>query len=914
MKEIHYAALQGIGQARRAISDAQAQFRPYERYLETARESAHRSALSLQWRLATPQERTELEKRLSDRYREEEPGGATRKTQKRRAQGRRKARPSGHWVVLETPTHRPEEPESTFEAFLDASCVHERRPQRRGKHGFFWPKEFELEVREVDREAQALLLNRLPATVEAEELVQEQEEAEEEFEADVQSPGAWFFLRPNTRALECQKRAVQELVSSPSSRSAPLVRLALTKAQWGRVQPAPLPEGAWAILKRDPDGGLRDGARSQREFVERALASPDFTLLEGPPGSGKTTAICELIVQAIRRGQRVLLVASTHVAVDNVLQRLIEWQDESSEKPVLPVRVGEERNVTSELVRPWTLTNLRRTWRDEVLDYLDKPELGSKEGESARAILKPALHDTKDTTLSALDRLLLESANLICGTTIGILQHPAIKSKARTDTMEPFDVLILDEASKTTWTEFLVPAKLARRWVVVGDTRQLSPYVEERDLTQNLRPLLSPEEAQWALSAFLASPEFSSQKRLRALVAVTPEQSELFARELEARRVQAVNLDAHPFENDACLGLLYADVVYGTPDTLLRWQHRLPGDLAVQIGQVLDLPAWQAHRKALGTQTVEIPEWADEVAWRLIRAYELRKNPEEKKRYDAQIESLVPIGSEHRKSLLRNIENVQRVAMPSILELLQTGAGSMEWGEETVLTDGFPLEVRKDRMVSLEFQHRMHPEISAFPREAYYAREGLLRDARQMQDLRQWKYSRYKHRAGWINIEPGKKSPRVRGNVNLAEAQTVLEELKAFAEWARHEERDCPWEVAVLTFYRGQEAELRRRLRDLTKQHGNTRNFRIGAKVEITLCTVDRFQGHEADLVLLSFVKSGSVGFLNSPNRLNVALTRARYQLVMIGHRNWMASEKCRSEAIRDLARTKHYPSTLAWE
>ena len=82
----------------------------------------------------------------------------------------------------------------------------------------------------------------------------------------------------------------------------------------------------------------------------------------------------------------------------------------------------------------------------------------------------------------------------------------------------------------------------------------------------------------------------------------------------------------------------------------------------------------------------------------------------------------------------------------------------------------------------------------------------------------------------------------------------------------------------------------------------------------MTLCTVDRFQGHEADLVLLSFVKSGSVGFLNSPNRLNVALTRARYQIVLIGDQAWLGSDRCRSELLQALANSPHYPREIAWE
>ena len=46
---------------------------------------------------------------------------------------------------------------------------------------------------------------------------------------------------------------------------------------------------------------------------------------------------------------------------------------------------------------------------------------------------------------------------------------------------------------------------------------------------------------------------------------------------------------------------------------------------------------------------------------------------------------------------------------------------------------------------------------------------------------------------------------------------------------------------------------------------------------------MDRFQGHEADIVFLSFARNRGVGYLDCINRLNVAVTRARYQLVIIG-------------------------------
>ena len=88
--------------------------------------------------------------------------------------------------------------------------------------------------------------------------------------------------------------------------------------------------------------------------------------------------------------------------------------------------------------------------------------------------------------------------------------------------------------------------------------------------------------------------------------------------------------------------------------------------------------------------------------------------------------------------------------------------------------------------------------------------------------------------------------------------------------------------IGLITFYLAQEQLLRRHLCSLLNDE-EMRNVEIG--------TVDAFQGKEFDYVLLSCVRSNSpknglspiVGFLNKPNRLCVAFSRAKRQLVVYG-------------------------------
>jgi len=198
----------------------------------------------------------------------------------------------------------------------------------------------------------------------------------------------------------------------------------------------------------------------------------------------------------------------------------------------------------------------------------------------------------------------------------------------------------------------------------------------------------------------------------------------------------------------------------------------------------------------------------------------------------------------------------------------------------------------------------MHPEISRFPRAQFYKNDNALLDLERpkpIAEMRHWNYNRYVKQSIWVNVN-GK---TVR-NYNEDEAKIVISELKVFIDFASKNEQPegKEWTVACLTFYKGQEVRIREKLQKLTGKESAFSNFNIernGKKINIKLHTVDKFQGHEADIVFLSMVQTFRDGFMDNPNRLNVAITRAKFQLVIIGNYEYF-SKRSRSEDLKQLA------------
>ncbi len=184
-------------------------------------------------------------------------------------------------------------------------------------------------------------------------------------------------LDPNQQ-IGPQQRAIAEHELDPDDTSVRTLQGILSEPS--KLEPISQP---WPELPTPP---LFQLSPRQEEAVRAAVFSPDMVLIQGPPGTGKTTVILEILRQLFRaHGKvpsfRVLLVAPTHVAVDNVLERLVAPRrgvNLLTELGVGPYRVGSTRKIAHNL-RACTPDCLNTEYRGRLEDQVARDALAARE-------------------------------------------------------------------------------------------------------------------------------------------------------------------------------------------------------------------------------------------------------------------------------------------------------------------------------------------------------------------------------------------------------------------------------------------------------------------------------------------------------------------------------------------------------
>lgn len=600
----------------------------------------------------------------------------------------------------------------------------------------------------------------------------------------------------------------------------------------------------WEILKDD----TRKGCKEQRDFVIKALNTEDICVLEGPPGSGKTTCISELILQILKNNPRakILLIASTHVAVDNVLERLVDYN--------LPaVRLGVEDRIAD---------NMKAYKYPEVIDTeYDKFRQHHKNKDIEK-------YFNSEIGKAEFKRLIRYTTNIVCCTTNGI--HKYINQRNEIITTD-FDYLILDEASKTTIAEFLAVARYAKKWILTGDIKQLSPYTDADELSVSIK-----KDILYDIGTFIYGVAGYKNKDNEKIIEekVYPILSKVFLcniKDFDKEDLIHISIP-DDLDRDVCIkicnyiskninsnALIYyeygnydamekavlenfADIVISTDNFYKKNRKNFYKDLCNEAKYRI----WKTHFcNSRSGKTKEEKDIADAISWRLIRDYELRQLKDNGQLKNKYVDKYI---SEAENLMPKNIQNKimarQYVVTQSILELTQN-----------------TLQEMGNKFQSLTYQHRMSDNLAELPRNIIYHGNNMLSN----------NDNSYSDNTKWYDIVL-----KIAEKSNKDECKYIIDDIKKIVNCKPNKKV----EIAILTFYRAQE----RLIQEALKSEYGKKNYIEKNNVCIRVATVDRFQGQEADIVMISLSRNAGSGFLNSPNRINVAITRARKERYIYGN------------------------------
>lgn len=227
--------------------------------------------------------------------------------------------------------------------------------------------------------------------------------------------------------------------------------------------------------------------QSQKEAIKFAMASPDLALIHGPPGTGKTSTIVELILQLLKQNQRVLVCGPSNISVDNIVERLAASSPSTS-----IVRMGHPARLLPSVLNH-SLEVLTRTSEagaivKDIREEIDQKIASSKKakgGRERKAIwqeVKELRKEFRSREGKCVDTLIGGSA-VVLATLHGAGSPQTTAGKAAGKA--GFDVVVIDEAGQGLeagcWVPIVIAAESAKKLVLAGDHLQLPPTVKSSD-------------------------------------------------------------------------------------------------------------------------------------------------------------------------------------------------------------------------------------------------------------------------------------------------------------------------------------------------------------------------------------------------------------------------------------------------
>jgi very-short-patch-repair endonuclease len=691
---------------------------------------------------------------------------------------------------------------------------------------------------------------------------------------------------PYTQGLESELRQIARVSSSDLEKT--------VLGQWLTLKPSESAKEAVSVIEVLPLNS------EQRHAIEQAMVAP-LTIITGPPGTGKSQIVTNLLVNAAWHGKRVVFASKNNKAVDVVETRV----NNLGPRPIL-LRVGSNQYQTR--LAEYLVSLLSATASTDDIAAFQEAE---------------AIHNRLEASVAKLtegEKRLVELRN-----TVDELERQMELARTQLSAdqirlLKTFDLAMLESAvhgfseAVTMATRKSQSIVLRLFWGMLRKQR-FAALVSARDaLAVNGRGLgitlfaVDPSDStigQWKITAAQTEERValcrSVKTYLDALAALQSAKSlEEIAKE---RAILQVQLSANADR-------LWKSWLRLQPTKLKPTDRQLLQRYSALLRMVINTASDGALAKDVAKEYRNLSAKVSHLlpCWAVTSLSARGKVPFEPGYFDlvvfdeasqCDIASALPLLYRAKRAViigdpkqLPHISGMPRGQDQQLLQRFNLVEELPQWAYSFNslfdLAAGF---ARGEDIVNLRDHHRSHADIINFSNNKFY--EGRLRVATRYSSLKR----PVTETAGvrWVNV-PGKVTrPQTGGALNVAEAKAVVAAIRDLVIVKGYR-----GSIGVVSPFRAQANQIRElALAD------DTLSAALSAQ-EFLVDTVHKFQGDERDVMLFSPVVSegitpGAISFLrNNGNLFNVAITRARAQLVVVGDRN--AATQCDVEYLADFA------------
>ena len=233
----------------------------------------------------------------------------------------------------------------------------------------------------------------------------------------------------------------------------------------------------------------------QIDAVEAALGleEGELLLIHGPPGTGKTVVIAKIARELANRGEKVLIASHTNRAVDNALEEL---------SPDEALRVGRPEKVLPSIRRYLLGYKARHGLGKELEDIEEEIRRGfelltkvERDMRRASSFERARLKDVVGRWKGRIKELYVKRNEMLRRTSEELVREmrmigsTLVKSQLYPLADVSFDTVLIDESSQASITLALLGMVKGRKWVLVGDDKQLLPIFRTLRSTSELRRL-----------------------------------------------------------------------------------------------------------------------------------------------------------------------------------------------------------------------------------------------------------------------------------------------------------------------------------------------------------------------------------------------------------------------------------------